>query len=235
MMKVVRSLFPLLLLLMVGCGSSKPAMTFMPKLSVVDIPALGEVVAVELGETLVKKGLVYEYDAIDLHNTVTLNFARMGSYKATLNPSKLVAFKRQGNYVYYKSNNIILRGERTSGGLKINLNDPKDVRGFWDYALPMTPEPKAQPDPVISATKVIDLNSPNFMQELIYNGRIGNSLKFLYRESSYNTMRVPFNQEIQYDLADGTVIGFKGVRIEVLDATNTKIKYKVLSTFPDSM
>jgi hypothetical protein len=47
-------------------------------------------------------------------------------------------------------------------------------------------------------------------------------------------MRAPFSQEIQYDLADGNIIGFKGVRIEVIEAANTQIKYRVLASFPDN-
>lgn len=58
--------------------------------------------------------------------------------------------------------------------------------------------------------------------------------KFLYREYTSDILRTPFSQEVQYDLKDGAVIEFKGARIEVLDATNTKIKYRVDSSFPDS-
>ena len=46
-------------------------------------------------------------------------------------------------------------------------------------------------------------------------------------------IRPGFTQEAQYDLATDPVIGFKGARIEVLEATNTRLRYKVLKSFPD--
>jgi hypothetical protein len=36
-------------------------------------------------------------------------------------------------------------------------------------------------------------------------------------------------------LSTEQTIGFKTVRIEVIEATNTRIKYKVLASFPDSL
>jgi hypothetical protein len=74
-------------------------------------------------------------------------------------------------------------------------------------------------------------NENNFVQELIYNGRVGNSLKVVYREFSNNTIRPHFSQEIQYDLSESNVIGFKSLRLEVIEATNTEVKYKLLKNF----
>jgi hypothetical protein len=76
-----------------------------------------------------------------------------------------------------------------------------------------------------------DISRPYFKQELIYNGRVGNYIKFMYREISGNTMRAPFTQEVQYDLLEGNIIGFKGARIEIISSTNNLIKYKVIKMF----
>ena len=70
-----------------------------------------------------------------------------------------------------------------------------------------------------------------YKQEFIYNGRIGNNLKFIYREYVNDYARPAFSQDLQYDLSESNIIGFKGLRIEILEVTNTKIKYKVLSYF----
>ena len=45
--------------------------------------------------------------------------------------------------------------------------------------------------------------------------------------------RPAFNQDLQYDLADGNIVGFKGLRIEIIKATNTNIEYKILSNFTE--
>ena len=67
--------------------------------------------------------------------------------------------------------------------------------------------------------------------ELIYNGKIDDSVKFLYREISGGYMRDAFSQEIQYDLGEGNEIGFKGARILIHNATNRTIEYEVLQHF----
>lgn len=71
----------------------------------------------------------------------------------------------------------------------------------------------------------------NVKQEFIYNGKVNNSFKFTYREFINDYARPAFTQDLQYDFNDGSIIGFKGLRIEIILATNSTIKYKVLSNF----
>ena len=71
----------------------------------------------------------------------------------------------------------------------------------------------------------------SFVQEFVYNGRVDNALKFVYREFSGDLARPAFTQEIQYDLDQSRVIGFKMLEIEVLEATNTNIRFKLLRNF----
>tara|TARA_B110000438_G_C15813056_1_gene650622 strand:- start:406 stop:1182 length:777 start_codon:yes stop_codon:yes gene_type:complete len=75
------------------------------------------------------------------------------------------------------------------------------------------------------------VSEASFKQELIYNGRLGDGLKFIYREFSGDMARPAFTQDIQYDLKTSNIIGFKNVKLEVISATNTVIKYKVISNF----
>lgn len=81
-------------------------------------------------------------------------------------------------------------------------------------------------------TTYTDPNCKNcFKQEFVFNGKVDNNLKFIYREYSENMARPAFTQELQYDLKESNIIGFKGVRLEILKATNTVIEYKILSSF----
>lgn len=70
-----------------------------------------------------------------------------------------------------------------------------------------------------------------FKQQFIFNGKVNNSLKFTYREFVNDMARPAFNQDLQYDLSESNIIGFRGLRIEVLKANNISIEYKVLSSF----
>jgi hypothetical protein len=45
-------------------------------------------------------------------------------------------------------------------------------------------------------------------------------------------LRSAFSQDVQYDLGEGKVVGFKSAGIEIIDATNTAITYRVLAHFP---
>ena len=83
----------------------------------------------------------------------------------------------------------------------------------------------------VQPAEYVDVTQPYFKQELIYNGRINSNLKFMYRELSGNYMRAPFTQEIQYDLKEGNIIGFKGARLEIIESSNSSITYKVLKMF----
>jgi hypothetical protein len=75
------------------------------------------------------------------------------------------------------------------------------------------------------------LNSPTYIQEFIYNGRVDNALKFVYREFSGDYIKPAFTQEVQYDLNQSNIIGFKSLRIKILNATNTELKYVLENNF----
>lgn len=73
-----------------------------------------------------------------------------------------------------------------------------------------------------------DKTKPFFRKDFMYNGRVGNSLKFTYREFVNDLARPAFTQDLQYDLTESDIIGFRDARIKITDATNTSLKYKVL-------
>jgi hypothetical protein len=215
-----------------GCATTKQ--TISPNLRIVDLPPLNEERISELGETLVQKGKVYTYEAVRLENTVTAGDGFLLK-KFTLSPGILKASMRDDERIYYTTDKLavydaILGTSLQSGGLAVNQKDEKDIRFHLNGVAVMRPKP----DPVLTKTQVADVDHPSFRQELIYNGRSGDTLKFLYREYTSDLLRAPFSQEIQYDLKDGSTIGFKGARIEVMEATNTKLKYRVVASFPDA-
>ena len=75
------------------------------------------------------------------------------------------------------------------------------------------------------------LQSDSFQQTLIYSGKIGNKVNIGYREFSNSLARPSFNNDVEYDLSQSNVIGYKGARLEIIEATNELVKYKVLKNF----
>ncbi len=72
-----------------------------------------------------------------------------------------------------------------------------------------------------------------FRRELLYLGAGGGVLRLTYREFVDDFARPAFTQEATYDLAAAgtTRVTFRGAEIEILEAGNSGIRYRVLSGF----
>ena len=70
-------------------------------------------------------------------------------------------------------------------------------------------------------------------RQLVYNGRSGTTVRLYYREFEDGIAQPSVTQELSFDLTDDTVIGHKGARIDVLNATDADIVYRVLAGFPE--
>ena len=68
----------------------------------------------------------------------------------------------------------------------------------------------------------------SFKQELIYTGQSDEIIHVSYREYRKEFARPAFSHELTYDLSESSRIVFRNTEIEVLDATNSLIKYKVI-------
>ena len=83
----------------------------------------------------------------------------------------------------------------------------------------------------INQTTQVSFCDGCFRQEFIYNGKKGNVANFTYREFIGHTIRPSFFQNIEYDIEDSNIIGFKGLRLKILKTTNTYIEYEILDNF----
>ncbi len=215
-----------------ACTTTQPVR---PRVDTIDRPALNTISTAELGDTIVEKGKLYTYNGIVLSNELTWGDGFLLK-KFTISPGSLKSRQVDKKYEYFYSENMTsydaLLGTSMypGGGLCIKIGDPSWVRAFIVSGV-CTIKPKATPE--VRPTRITDVSQPSFRQELIYNGRSGDTVRFLYREFSGDYARPPFSQDVQYDLKDGNLIGFKGVRIEIVEASNTRLSYRVLSSFPD--
>lgn len=71
----------------------------------------------------------------------------------------------------------------------------------------------------------------DFQQTLLYSGRVGNRVKIGYREFSGSVARPAFSNEVEYDLDTSRTITYRGAKIEIIDADNQRIRYRVLANF----
>lgn len=84
---------------------------------------------------------------------------------------------------------------------------------------------------------IFDINdyhvvSPDHIQRtLIFSGKKGNTVEFLYAEKS--GLQTLMTHNVSYDLSNTPIIGYRGARIQIISCTNESITYKVLNNFPD--
>ncbi|MFT5207341.1 MAG: hypothetical protein ACI9CF_001093 [Candidatus Omnitrophota bacterium] len=185
---------------------------------------------VDLGTAVVARGEIYTYAAMDLQNDVSFGDGFFLK-KFTVPAGELIAKKEDDKWTHYFAEDFTIydSGFTSSGpgGLKINKTDADQIRIFWQ-SLTVKPSPK----PIYSLKRVNATNKPGIRKELIYNGRVGDNVKFIYREITNNLSNKPFSQEVEYDITESNFISFKGAQIEVQNATERTITYKVAANFP---
>ncbi len=207
-----------------------------PRIELVDRPPIQATSQVEVGQAILEKGKLSTFDGLRLKNQLTWGDGLI-LRKFTIEPGQLRAGLKDETYTYFFSDRMrfydALKGTMPydEGGLCTMTDDPSHVRLFVEAGR-CSINPNAKPD--IEPVRITDEGAQHFRQELIYTGRSGETVKFLYREFSGERSEMPLSQDVQYDLKDGNVVGFKGARIEILEATNTKLAYRVLASFQDA-
>lgn len=169
-------------------------------------PEIGSVETRGVGEKLISQG--HLVPDIELHDAVMLGSNRLGPGKYDYEGEN-----GKGIYFYFDNRNKLFYIRKSDGQMC-------DGRG------------KTCVRTTYSLGKTLSASSQSaFQQTLLYNGRIGNKVTFAYREFWDNLARPAFSNEVDYDLSETTVVGYQGARLEVINATNTEITYKVLSGF----
>jgi hypothetical protein len=64
--------------------------------------------------------------------------------------------------------------------------------------------------------------------EIIYKGKSNSLIKMTYREFNNDAAHPLFYQDLVYDLSESGTIIFKGTKIEVIEATDSIIRYRVM-------
>ena len=78
------------------------------------------------------------------------------------------------------------------------------------------------------------ISQENSMQRVIeYAGKKGTIVKFIYSEFKDNMIRNAFTREFEVDLNEGNVVAYKGAIMEIIEATNATITYKVVRHFQE--
>jgi hypothetical protein len=215
----MKSLFLLLLVLLVsGCTTVKynGAET---RQTEVDYPAIDSISTAYVGDNLVAKGTISEEKILLVRNAID------GVYYDI--PS--LSYPQIG----YDNKNDFYSGH---GVIPAALSDPVQAlavrKGKENEVCVITifGGSACYEGDIERKTKASEKGN-NFQQTLIYSGRIENKINIGYREFSNNLARPAFNNDVEYDLNASKIIGYKGSLIEAINADNTSITYKLIRNF----
>lgn len=190
---------------------------------------MNQLITAEIGKTLFSDEIGYYFDAIKI--TSGTKSIKKNMFGSTIYNDDIYIKKgeSQGFDLYFplktfiKGSTLGVAISQTGGVEKVFVN--------WDAGSVIFEDTTSKIE--YSKFQIDDEEKNTLSREFIFNGKNGNSLKFLYREYTNDLARSAFNQELVYDTTEGNIVGFKGLRIEVIKITNTQIEYKILSGFTE--
>ncbi|MFA9396303.1 MAG: hypothetical protein ACERJ1_16565 [Halodesulfovibrio sp.] len=214
-----------LLLLLVGCAS--PQFNYYPPEFLTEVPKKNSTTTAYVGDTLVEQKLFVKHDAIKINTPVKISFS---SYTIPVGTYLKVGTEKSKNADAYAIKNTdgenIILGSFVDPAITIlaykNENKICVVRANGAYHCT---------DAEFTRTIVSYLGESSFQHSLLYSGKVGEKLNISYREFSNNHARPAFTHNVEYDLNESKIIGYKGALIEIINATNNQVKYKVLRNF----
>ena len=71
----------------------------------------------------------------------------------------------------------------------------------------------------------------SFRQEIVYTSRLKDTIILTYREYQDDLTQPSFTQKLVFDLSQSPIIGFRGMHMEVLEATSSYIRFIVQTPF----
>ncbi|MFZ3052287.1 MAG: hypothetical protein WA099_02685 [Sulfuricurvum sp.] len=193
--------------------------------TIVKTPALNSIGTVEVGENMYQKVNTYLYDT---YNVVVIKPEK-------IHDDNWIDIKGTSSILYKWTSsdlNTICRPDKSRCWVDANKTnaftyDFEDLHDVTDMAMQRYPvEYKLIPTP-----PTYDMDS--FKYQALYQGRIDNKIKISFREFKDDMARPAFTQDIEYELnkSGDTIVGFKGLRIKILKATNMDITYSVIQDY----
>ncbi|WP_267411129.1 hypothetical protein [Pantoea sp. GM_Pan_4] len=214
-------------LLLAGCTT--PAHNYVPQVKSFSIPQLNTVTTTYVGEDMIRQGVDASMEV--LHFDSPTEIGSLGTY--TVPAGDYVKTGDDAKSEYFLST------ERTTGTqvpFRVMVNDPPQSiqvskSGKEVCVVSIYGGTKCSSNVAYSKKKVNTERESSFQQTLIYNGKVGQKINIGYREFQGGLARAAFSNEVEYDLAESKTIRYKGAIVEIMDANNQSITFKVLKNF----
>lgn len=222
-------------------------------------PSVNTEKSVAIGQSIIDNLLEANIPAISLKDPINSNLVYDNLEHAINIPAGLLTLRMENKNgkIYlldYKVTALTnIQKNKTKhkyGGLFVPNSQESKIQAFWIDELQ---DKEGYSTPIESANYTNTMTSqtiystPQIKKELIYGGISNNTITLLYRELQLNNSRSndyisgytgylarpAFSQEIKYDLSQGSTIGYREARFQVIKATNTDIRVKILTLLSD--
>lgn len=223
MKKIIVGLLGIGILSMTGCTSVQYNGSAAEPVKV-DYPPLDTEMTVYVGDHMLKKGLMSEMNTLKVSKKIT-------SLAYDIPPGIYPQIGFDNKQDFFNPIGIIKAALADPyQAISVNKNQTKEVCVVTVFGAKPCMEAKDK----FTIGKQTSSFDKSFQQTLIYSGRIGDKINISYREFSNNVARPAFNNDVEYDLSASSSIGYKGSLIEIINADNASITYKVIRNFPDT-
>lgn len=212
------------ILALAGCAS--PTYNYAPKTADLSFPEVGAIAVARVGDKMLSQGKYVESEAITVSEQEQIGLAY------TVQPGYFLMQGKDSKAKYYKFTTGNGAGQIVKSALAdmpkaimVENSDKEFCIITWIDSYICDDEVKFKED------KVEVVTPDSFQQTLIYNGKVDDKINVGYREFNSNMARDSFRNEVEYDLSESSIIGYRGARLEIIEATNQNIKYRVISNF----
>lgn len=219
-------LLPIIFIVFVA-GCATPKANYSPVSQAISEPPLDSINTISVGDIMLRQGEYTEHEAVFVPQSINA-----GAY--TIQPGHYLKTGEDGGTEFFYP-----------GGAEPGRVDKVALADNWSSVIVrkgMTPQicvltvyntaiTTCNSGNLFQRRKVANLSRDSFQQTLIYSGKIGNKINIAYREFSNSMARPAFNNDVEYDLSESRTIGYKGAKLEVLEATNQYIKFKLITNF----
>ena len=193
------------------------------------VPPLNTASTAQIGDEILRQGELYQRAAI--HLSEEIRFGKDGEYALTPGYYLRVG-ERIGWETYAPAEGPGAgRVQKAPGAITLQgsfhySNDGKTIGVITNFYQAVNTDAKG-----ITRTTRPSLSSEKRQRSLVYGGATGTQINLSYREIWKNITRPSRDDFVAFDLAESNVVEFRGARIEVIEATNKNIRYRVTQAF----
>jgi len=215
-------IFFLLLATLAIQGCATPVYNYQPVATEFNQPSINAVSTVNAGDSVLRKGLSAEHDIITLGSTHTVGLIAQYEFSSGV-------YAKQGGD---STSGFYLPSKYGNRGV-INQNAVADpfqvIQAFYS---PQKLCGVSMLNAKMCTKAEFDVGTQTISDEekLIYRGKSGSLLEFSYNKTSNNDSQPDILMTIKHDLNNSKEMRFGDARLEIIDATNESITYRLLSS-----